>query len=708
MKRGKWYRQWLAMAMTVFMLVMLLPAVGAHAEDKEDLLTLHITNILYNTGASVNGHAVAYESTMTMVKGQSKKTTGVFSMVGGANRTANGMGYSYRFLNAFVLADAESGPVLTESDSVEGFRTVERVRYTDTDRIQVEYTGGTSETFEGRDLYLSPIYKAVPDWYLNYYYVDNLSTGSGSWSNRDAVTEYAHTFREPDGVEHYRFCWWWNSQENKQYQEGDTATYTSAEIPHGTTKDVYVYAMWQPSVTVNYYGPDGTLVKTVEEFENDITVYSFTLTDEEDTRNTFAGWYTEEGDRLEEDHVCALPDISYTADAYSVNVYARFTTSRSVVKEWDDEDDRDGIRPDSLTVTLFADDTAVSETSLEASGKWQASFSDLPAWKDGKRVTYTVSEDEADGYEMVSCEEEGDTFTLTNRHIPEETAFAVLKEWDDADDEDGLRPESVVVQLFADDEPFGESVVLTEDDQWAYSWEGLYRYRDEGTPIVYRAEEIEVPDEYTAEAVSAAGVTTITNTHVPYPVYTVTVNYLDEENTALQTAYTVSLKAGNAYDVTDQAGKTISGYEYLRTEGTVSGTVQADVTVNVYYRRIPEPTEPVTEEPTPGSVEEEIPDESVPLAPPTEKESETQAETGAAVEEIEENDVPLAPPAGPAAPAQPTRLPMDHGYEEIIDDTVPQALPVTGQLYWPIALLVSLGVLLLAVAAVIRRKNHEA
>ena len=66
MKRGKWYRQWLAMAMTVFMLVMLLPAVGAHAEDKEDLLTLHITNILYNTGASVNGHAVAYESTMTM------------------------------------------------------------------------------------------------------------------------------------------------------------------------------------------------------------------------------------------------------------------------------------------------------------------------------------------------------------------------------------------------------------------------------------------------------------------------------------------------------------------------------------------------------------------------------------------------------------------------------------------------------------------
>ena len=89
----------------------------------------------------------------------------------------------------------------------------------------------------------------------------------------------------------------------------------------------------------------------------------------------------------------------------------------------------------------------------------------------------------------------------------------------------------------------------------------------------------------------------------------------------------------------------------------------------------------------------------MPLAPPT--------PPTPAIEDLPDNDVPLAPPTGPASPVQPTRIPMDHGYEEIIDDEVPQALPVTGQLHWPITLLASAGLIFLFMAGALRRRRKE-
>ena len=51
---------------------------------------------------------------------------------------------------------------------------------------------------------------------------------------------------------------------------------------------------------------------------------------------------------------------------------------------------------------------------------------------------------------------------------------------------------------------------------------------------------------------------------------------------------------------------------------------------------------------------------------------------------------------------------MDRGYEQILDDQVPQALPVTGQVNWPILMLSLCGCLFLAAAAMTRRVKEEA
>ena len=46
---------------------------------------------------------------------------------------------------------------------------------------------------------------------------------------------------------------------------------------------------------------------------------------------------------------------------------------------------------------------------------------------------------------------------LTNTHEPALTEMKVTKKWEDANDQDGLRPKSIKVQLYAGDEKWGSS-----------------------------------------------------------------------------------------------------------------------------------------------------------------------------------------------------------------------------------------------------------
>ena len=70
------------------------------------------------------------------------------------------------------------------------------------------------------------------------------------------------------------------------------------------------------------------------------------------------------------------------------------------------------------------------------------------------------------------------------------------------------------------------------------------------------------------------------------PSYTVTVNYLDEAGNTIHEPYvTDAMVAGSAYDVTSQDKIAIDNYIYTRTEGSLTGTLDEDKVVNVYYTR---------------------------------------------------------------------------------------------------------------------------
>ena len=98
------------------------------------------------------------------------------------------------------------------------------------------------------------------------------------------------------------------------------------------------------------------------------------------------------------------------------NEYTPVKTSVKGKKIWKDEDNKDGIRPASITVKLLADgqDTGKTAVASEATG-WTYEFTGLDRYKDqGTEIKYSVVEVPVDGY---TSEVEG--FNITNTHTPE-------------------------------------------------------------------------------------------------------------------------------------------------------------------------------------------------------------------------------------------------------------------------------------------------
>ena len=214
------------------------------------------------------------------------------------------------------------------------------------------------------------------------------------------------------------------------------------------------------------------------------------------------------------------------------NTYAPGKVVKIVEKKWNDNGNSDKLRPDQVTVQLYADGEAYGEeVILNESNSWKYTWNDLDEKKDGKDIVYTVKEikigdtlvdeDKTEDY-TVSYEINNNTTIITNTHVPEKVIRKVEKKWDDKDNLEKLRPTQITVQLYADGEAYGEEVILNESNSWKYTWDNLDGKKD-GKNIVYTVKEIKVGDilvdedkagDYTVSYEVNDNITTITNTHI--------------------------------------------------------------------------------------------------------------------------------------------------------------------------------------------------
>ena len=99
----------------------------------------------------------------------------------------------------------------------------------------------------------------------------------------------------------------------------------------------------------------------------------------------------------------------------------------------------------------------------------------------------------------------------------------VTKHWADDNNRDGLRPDSVQVQLTKNGQPYGDVVTLNDENEWKHTFEYLEKTEPNGTPIDWRVQEVNVPEGYTFSiSMNLTGKgnidATATNTHEIYSV----------------------------------------------------------------------------------------------------------------------------------------------------------------------------------------------
>lgn len=193
-------------------------------------------------------------------------------------------------------------------------------------------------------------------------------------------------------------------------------------------------------------------------------------------------------------------------------------TEVSVDKVWKDNDDAYLQRPSSITVQLYANGVPVSGASvtLNEGNSWQHTFTGIPKNSNGQPIVYTVREIAITDYVGTYTPITDGKITITNSYTKGKVGHSVIKIWDDNGNQDGIRPTSIDVQLYADDLPVGEPVSLSDVNNWTYQWTDLVQIKD-GKEVVYTVKETLLPTGYSATTVNdkTTRTTTITNTHEP-------------------------------------------------------------------------------------------------------------------------------------------------------------------------------------------------
>lgn len=272
-----------------------------------------------------------------------------------------------------------------------------------------------------------------------------------------------------------------------------------------------------------------------------------------------------------------LPHV--TADLPPFNIEH---VSKSVIKNWDDDNNAGGKRPNAnaeIKVQLWQENSSTGEKKaynkpaiLTMAKGWKETWLHLPKYvldDEGKPLEdengnkyeyeYTVEEITEVADYVPSYNQEGGTvngehfdFVITNTYH-ETTNVTVKKEWKgeikDSNNNPTMRPKSIEVQLYQNGDPYKDTdgnevkVLLPTNpnewkkDEWEYTWSNLRKYDPNGNEYVYTVQEIggdwlkSDSNSLKGWYVSEVDGTIITNTYIPeYTERTVTKYWDDNDN----------------------------------------------------------------------------------------------------------------------------------------------------------------------------------
>ena len=302
----------------------------------------------------------------------------------------------------------------------------------------------------------------------------------------------------------------------KEISEKDNLiTITNTHAPEKL--DLIVNVVWNDAnnqdgyrpdaATIHMSGTDGT--QDAKDFTKDSSWSSIVFKDLDHYKDGNEIKYTVAEDEIPQ----YTTSIAVNGNVVTVtNTHIPEITLRNISVIWDDNNDQDGIRPDTVNIELKGNDKLVDSSELNEDVKWKHSFTKLPVRENGNEISYTAEENEIPGY-TTSIEKTDTGYVFTNTHIPETVTVTVDKVWEDSENQDGLRPNTINIKLVSNG--VVKDAYLDADSNWHLKFEGLPKYRDHGILNEYSVQEVDV-DGYTSTVTTEDGYAfTIKNDHVP-------------------------------------------------------------------------------------------------------------------------------------------------------------------------------------------------
>jgi hypothetical protein len=267
------------------------------------------------------------------------------------------------------------------------------------------------------------------------------------------------------------------------------------------------------SITLNLYA-DGTKTKS-ETIKGDANSnsWSYTFTDLPKMKDGKEINYTVQEEPVDGVNEYKSSGIATKDNKFTItNTHNPETTTISGTKTWSDNNSQDGNNHPMVTIYLLANGTERESKTLSDSLGWSYSFDNLPVYANGEKINYTITEDAVTDYTPVIS-----GYNIENKYTPGKTSVTVTKSWNDDNNSDKLRPSSVQVQLYDNDDKIVGTATLNTENNWSYTWTELDKDK------TYHVKEVSVPDGYTSSVTGSDNNFTITNTHkpdTPTPTYT--------------------------------------------------------------------------------------------------------------------------------------------------------------------------------------------
>lgn len=249
------------------------------------------------------------------------------------------------------------------------------------------------------------------------------------------------------------------------------------------------------------------------------------------------------------------------------------TTTITVEKVWDDNNNLAGKRPTSVDLQLNVNENIhLEENDAKTDGnKWSKQITKPVYDENGQEIVYSATESTVPNF--YTKQETGGSTTVINKFTAptsEKTTITAKKEWDDNGNAAGKRPKEIKVTLKATNEgTIADKELTLKGDMTAAEWtleEEVQKYNSKADEIIYVIEENATGSIFYTEVEGTADLTVTNKFEVPDDKADITVKKVWNDNKTTRQKVTFVVTGSNS--ATNKEEVTLTSAD-AKTDGNI-------------------------------------------------------------------------------------------------------------------------------------------